>query len=370
MKNYVEESVKWRMGKWYDEPFFQDEHDWSDSKRLGYISKRCWRDNAKVDSRYRTWLERWKDLGIDKNIGVILDSQDNFDTHDIIIAEDFYKAVSHIPSVPRQNFIPWFSKCRRAYSNESILTTNYAPYYKETFINDDCFVYSWEDMINECYWRGKFTGKIPCVATRNKKYYFQQSPEFCKDLKDSLEKYIRYKIVLDHKEKHDIKFCPKWSCWMLEDDEIPWKETVNPSLYDIIYENLSMISDILKEKNMIDDEQRDFEKEVCKRKYLLCLDGNDTASQLTKSLKSPNLILAPPMKWHCTLHFKLRPWEHYVPLKENGVDLDEKVDWCRKNDNECKKISERASEYISNFTKDSEDMIEKRIFEVLKQNAK
>ena len=366
MKNYVEESVKWRMGKWYDEPFFQDEHDWSDSKRLGYISKRV--KGSYVGLGYELWIEKWKDLGIDKNIGVVLDSQDNFDTSCIEIAEDFYKSVSHIPSVPRQNFIPWFSHCRRANSNESILAMLYVPYYRETFIEADRFVYSWEDMINECYWRGKFTGKIPCIATRNEKYYYLQSAEFLTDLKDNLEKYIRYKMVLDHKEKHDIKFSPKWSCWMIENAE--WKENVDSSLYDLIYKNISVISDILKEKNMIDDKQRDFEKEVCKRKYLLCLDGNDTASGLTKSLKSPNLMLAPPMKWHNTLHFKLRPWEHYVPLKENGVDLDEKVEWCRKNDNECKKISERATEYISNFTKDSEDMIEKRIFEVLKQNAR
>ena len=38
----------------------------------------------------------------------------------------------------------------------------------------------------------------------------------------------------------------------------------------------------------------------------------------------------------------LKPWEHYVPIKKDFSDLKEKVEWLRQNDEEAKRIVNRA----------------------------
>ena len=44
-------------------------------------------------------------------------------------------------------------------------------------------------------------------------------------------------------------------------------------------------------------------------------------------------------------HNNLKPWKHYVPIKSDLSDLEEKILWCKSNDDECKKIVKRAQEF-------------------------
>ena len=111
-------------------------------------------------------------------------------------------------------------------------------------------------------------------------------------------------------------------------------------------------------------------KEQLKCKYILNLDGHDYASSIVNTLKSDSLMIGPEPRWDIMINFKLKPWEHYVPTKYDASDLEEKLEWCKSNDEECKNISERATKHISQFTKESEIKIEKRIFEKLKENNK
>ena len=38
----------------------------------------------------------------------------------------------------------------------------------------------------------------------------------------------------------------------------------------------------------------------------------------------------------------LKPYEDHVPVKEDLSDLEEKIQWCRDNDEKCKKIGQNA----------------------------
>jgi hypothetical protein len=50
----------------------------------------------------------------------------------------------------------------------------------------------------------------------------------------------------------------------------------------------------------------------------------------------------------------LKPWEHYVPVKEDLSDLVDKHEWLKHNDEEAKNIAARAKEYaVHNFTIDA-----------------
>jgi archaellum component FlaC len=80
-------------------------------------------------------------------------------------------------------------------------------------------------------------------------------------------------------------------------------------------------------------------------------------------------MIGPVPKWHIIVNFQLKPWVHYVPLKDDTSDLEEKLEWCNSNQEECERIVKNASEYISQFNEQTEQKIEKRIFEKLYENA-
>lgn len=49
----------------------------------------------------------------------------------------------------------------------------------------------------------------------------------------------------------------------------------------------------------------------------------------------------------------LKPWEHYIPVKEDLSDLIEKHEWLKSNDEEALRIAARAKEYaMQNFNMD------------------
>lgn len=50
----------------------------------------------------------------------------------------------------------------------------------------------------------------------------------------------------------------------------------------------------------------------------------------------------------------LKPWEHYIPVREDLSDLVNKHEWLKHNDGEALKIAARAKEYaLKNFNTDS-----------------
>jgi Glycosyl transferase family 90 len=63
---------------------------------------------------------------------------------------------------------------------------------------------------------------------------------------------------------------------------------------------------------------------------------------------------------------RIRPWEHFVPVKADMSDLAEKIDWVRSNDREAEEIAQRGQAFAQSMTFESEtdwaiDAIRKRI---------
>lgn len=46
---------------------------------------------------------------------------------------------------------------------------------------------------------------------------------------------------------------------------------------------------------------------------------------------------------------KIKPWVHYVPIREDLMDLKERYDWAESHPNEARKISERATEFVKGW---------------------
>jgi len=115
-------------------------------------------------------------------------------------------------------------------------------------------------------------------------------------------------------------------------------------------------------------------EEMLKYKYILSVEGNDKDSGLNWKLNSNSVILmAKPRFTSWLMETTLIPNYHYVLLKDDFSDLEEKYEWCEKNQDKCKEIVKNANKFMEQF-KDYgkeiriENEVIRRYFEAIKQN--
>lgn len=70
-------------------------------------------------------------------------------------------------------------------------------------------------------------------------------------------------------------------------------------------------------------------------RYILCLSGHDTASNFFVAANSNSVVLKEEDGWELYYTHAFRPWEHYIPIKVGGADVEEKLDWARSHTKEC-----------------------------------
>ena len=91
-------------------------------------------------------------------------------------------------------------------------------------------------------------------------------------------------------------------------------------------------------------------KDQLKNKFIISVEGNDVSSGLKWQLYSNSVVLMP--KPTCTswlMEDKLVPGVHYILLKDDFSDLEEKYNWALNNLEKCKKIAENATTYMKQF---------------------
>ena len=96
-----------------------------------------------------------------------------------------------------------------------------------------------------------------------------------------------------------------------------------------------------------------------KHKFILCIEGNDVASNLKWVMSSNSVAVMPKPKYESWfMEGKLIPDYHYIQIKDDYSDLEEKINYYIKNTDKLKIISKNANEYISQFKdKESEKII-------------
>jgi len=88
-------------------------------------------------------------------------------------------------------------------------------------------------------------------------------------------------------------------------------------------------------------------------KYILYIDGNVSAFRLSSELSMNSVILIVKSDYKLWFSDKLEEYVHYVPVLEDLSDLISKIEWCKKNDKECKKIAGNAMAFFNKYlTKD------------------
>lgn len=88
-------------------------------------------------------------------------------------------------------------------------------------------------------------------------------------------------------------------------------------------------------------------EDMCKHKYILDIDGHSNAwDALFWKLYSNSVVLKVDGVWEQWYYDMLKPWIHYVPIKNDFSDINEQIEWCINNDDKCKIISENATKFI------------------------
>ena len=100
-------------------------------------------------------------------------------------------------------------------------------------------------------------------------------------------------------------------------------------------------------------------EDFLKYKYVLSVEGNDKDSGLQWKLNSNSLVMmAKPRCTSWLMEPRLIPNYHYVLVKDDFSDLEEKVILCNKHPKECKQIIKNANLYMKQF---SDEKLEQQI---------
>lgn len=120
--------------------------------------------------------------------------------------------------------------------------------------------------------------------------------------------------------------------------------------------------DILSER--LDPDAYWAAQQACK--YVLTLPGNDVPTSLRNDLLSGCVILMPRPFWENDWFYGLTPGLHYIPLRADLADLEERLEWCRNNDAHCREVAAAARAFaLERFEPAIEFAVQKRIAERL-----
>lgn len=94
-------------------------------------------------------------------------------------------------------------------------------------------------------------------------------------------------------------------------------------------------------------------------KFILCLEGNDVASNLKWVMSSNSLAVMPAPKFETWfMEGTLQAGLHYVPIRDDYTDLEEKMQYYINHKDEAAQIIANAKEHVTQFKNEpDEDLI-------------
>mmetsp|Transcript_7678 Transcript_7678/g.10016 ORF Transcript_7678/g.10016 Transcript_7678/m.10016 type:complete len:176 (+) Transcript_7678:1-528(+) len=88
--------------------------------------------------------------------------------------------------------------------------------------------------------------------------------------------------------------------------------------------------------------------QLAKYKYQIDLGGGGgtTWSGTIEKLAMPGLLFHHETMTKDYIHDRIKPWKHYIPVREDLKDLKEKFDWAESHPEDAKKIADAATEFM------------------------
>jgi hypothetical protein len=91
-------------------------------------------------------------------------------------------------------------------------------------------------------------------------------------------------------------------------------------------------------------------KELLTYKFILSMEGNDVATDLKWILYSNSVVfMCKPTKCSWAMEELLIPYIHYIPLKSDYSDLEEKYNWALQHLPLCNEIAQNSKKYMQHF---------------------
>ena len=113
--------------------------------------------------------------------------------------------------------------------------------------------------------------------------------------------------------------------------------------------NQDVNSDIVKPRLTID--------EHLKHKFILCLEGNDVASNLKWVMSSHSIAVMPKPKFETWfMEGRLEAGKHYICIAEDFSDLEQKLQYYINHPHEAAGIVQHANDYIAQFKNEPREL--------------
>eukprot|EP00035_Acanthoeca_spectabilis_P011253 m.198078 g.198078 ORF g.198078 m.198078 type:complete len:225 (-) comp15289_c0_seq2:3513-4187(-) len=89
---------------------------------------------------------------------------------------------------------------------------------------------------------------------------------------------------------------------------------------------------------------------LLKYQMIIVVEGNDVATATKWVLSSNSVaIMPPPTKSSWAAEELLVPWTHYIPVRPDFTDLEQKAQWCIDNQGECEQIAMNSRCRMASF---------------------
>jgi hypothetical protein len=170
---------------------------------------------------------------------------------------------------------------------------------------------SWKDRLPQVFWRGSSTGAEPITLDS-----FPHLPRF--RLCAASVECTGLRGVLDAKFT-DIA--------QARGEEV---ERIRASL-----SSLGLLSSRVRQVDFL------------KYRFQIDIDGNSNSWGFLPKLMMGSCVLKVMSEWRQWYYQGLHPWEHYVPVKNDLSDLEERIEWCLENDDAARQIGANGMKYAN-----------------------
>jgi len=134
-------------------------------------------------------------------------------------------------------------------------------------------------------------------------------------------------------------------------NKIFWAGNLNTHVSRKLYYDLFKMDQVKFEIHVADSTIEGYGKTVMPLykqlhyKYLIDLQGKGYSGRLKYLLHSGRLLFLQDRKWKAYYHFKLKPYVHFVPVKEDFSDMYEQLEWAENNPIKVAEIIQHATDF-------------------------
>ena len=90
--------------------------------------------------------------------------------------------------------------------------------------------------------------------------------------------------------------------------------------------------------------------ETLNYKYILDIDGNSVSwTRLQYIMGGGSVALKVDSNNGQWYYGAIKPFEHYVPIKADFSDLNEKIEWLKNNDDKAQQIAKNGRDFVKNY---------------------